>query len=70
MPESKPEGTADAQAEESLRRLKDASRDLKDRIEEEKKRQDLPLDSNLGDPAWEQKAKDGRFDKPDTEDDD
>jgi hypothetical protein len=58
MPDQKPQ-------DPSLDRLKDASRDLKERIEEQKRKQDMPLDSNLGDPEWEAKAKDGRFDKPD-----
>ncbi len=63
------EKTADAEFSRSLERLKDASRDLKDRIEEEKRRQDMPIDAALGNPEWEQLAKDGRFDRPPSDDD-
>ena len=42
-------------------------RDLKKRIAAAKRRRDLPLDSNLGDPDWEDQAADGRFDLPDEE---
>ncbi|WP_174247436.1 hypothetical protein [Methylocapsa sp. S129] len=62
---------ADAAKEtaESLARLKQASHDLKDRIVEEKRRNDMPLDSALGNPAEEARNADGRLDLPDTEDD-
>ena len=52
----------------SLERLKEESQEVKAKIEQEKRRHDLPLDSNLGNPAWEQKAADGRFDVPEDED--
>ena len=61
--------TADAEFSRSLERLKDASRDLKERIEQEKRRQDMPIDAALGNPEWEQRAKDGRFDRPPSDDD-
>jgi hypothetical protein len=53
----------------SLERLKDASKRLKGKIEREKQAHDLPVDSNLGDPNWEAKAADGRFDLPEEDDD-
>lgn len=67
MPDN-PSTAPDAEFTRSLDRLKQASDDLRARIEEEKKRQDMPLDSNLGDPEWEEKAKDGRFDRADDDD--
>ena len=44
--------------------LKKASEDLKSRIEEAKKRNDMPLDSSLGNPKWEKGAADGHLDVP------
>jgi hypothetical protein len=60
----------DALATESLRKLKEASQDLKSRIEAEKHAHDMPIDSKLGNPDWEELAKDGRFDRPADEDED
>jgi hypothetical protein len=48
----------------SLDRLKEKSKEVKARIEQEKRRQDLPIDSKLGDPEWEQSASDGHLDLP------
>jgi hypothetical protein len=48
----------------SLERLKDVSKRLK-----EKQAHDLPVDAHLGDPGWEAKAADGRFDLPEEDDD-
>ena len=53
----------------SLKRLKEASKRLKEKIAEEKRATDMPLDSNLGDPNFETKAADGRFDLPEEDDD-
>jgi hypothetical protein len=55
--------------EESLKRLEDASRDLKERIAEERRRDDLPIDSALGDPEIERQNADGRNDLPDRDED-
>ncbi len=52
----------------SLKRLEEESKDLKSRIEQEKRALDIPVDPQLGDPKWEEKAKDGRFDRPEHED--
>jgi len=49
--------------------LKKASEDLKSRIEEAKKRNDMPLDSTLGNPKWDQDAADGHLDRKDDEED-
>jgi hypothetical protein len=49
----------------STRELRHASDDLKSRIAEAKRRHDMPLDSALGNPEWEERAEDGRFDLPD-----
>ena len=48
--------------------LKKASEDLKTKIDEAKRRNDMPLDSALGNPAWERIAADGRHDIPDEDD--
>ena len=48
--------------------LKKASEDLKTKIDEAKRRNDMPLDSALGNPAWERSAADGRHDIPDEDD--
>jgi hypothetical protein len=55
---------------ESARRSdpKEQSRDLKRRIEEAKRRHDMPVDSNLGRPDWEERAADGRLDLPENDD--
>ena len=53
----------------SLERLKEQSADVKAKIEQEKRRHDLPLDSNLGNPDWEESVKDGHLDLPDKDDD-
>jgi hypothetical protein len=54
---------------ESLTELRKASEDLKARIAEARRRSEMPIDSALGNPNWEQDAADGRFDVPDEEDD-
>jgi F0F1-type ATP synthase membrane subunit b/b' len=54
--------------EKSLQDLEAASRDLKARITEEKRRHDMPIDSSLGDPEVEARNADGRNDLPDVDD--
>jgi hypothetical protein len=49
--------------------LRKASEELKDKIAEAKRRQNMPLDSALGNPDWEARAADGRFDLPEKDDD-
>jgi hypothetical protein len=53
----------------SLDRLKEKSKEVKAKIEQEKRRQDLPLDSHLGNPKWEENAADGHLDVPEQDDD-
>jgi hypothetical protein len=48
----------------SLKRLEEESSELKSRIDRERRAHDMPVDSQLGDPNWEEKAPDGRFDLP------
>jgi hypothetical protein len=55
--------------ERSLEDLKAASSGLKERIIEEKKRNEMPIDSALGNPETERQNADGRNDLPDTDDD-
>jgi hypothetical protein len=55
--------------ERSLAELEAASRDLKERIIDEKRRNDMPIDSALGNPETEKQNADGRNDLPDRDDD-
>ncbi len=68
MPDQKPSEQKPEDFSRSLERLKEESQEVKAKIEREKRRHDLPLDSNLGDPAWEEKVADGRLDIPEDED--
>jgi hypothetical protein len=52
----------------AIDQLQAQSKRLKERIEEEKRRHDMPVDSHLGDPNWEERAKDGHLDLPPDED--
>jgi len=62
--------TVDEKAfERSLAELEAASRDLKERIIDEKRRNDMPIDSALGNPETEKQNADGRNDLPDRDDD-
>jgi hypothetical protein len=49
--------------------LRKASEDLKARIEEAKRANSIPLDANLGNPAWERSVADGHLDVHDEEED-
>jgi hypothetical protein len=53
----------------SLPELRKASEDLKTKIAEAKRHNDLPVDSALGSPSWEQSVADGRLDQPEEDDD-
>lgn len=53
-------------SEEALRK---ASQELKEEIIEAKRRNNMPLDSALGNPEWERGASDGHLDAPKDEDD-
>ena len=61
--------TVDEKAfERSLAELEAASRDLKERIIDEKRRNDMPIDLALGNPETEKQNADGRNDLPDRDD--
>jgi hypothetical protein len=49
--------------------LRQAAEDLKTKIAEAKRRNDMPVDSALGNPGWERRAADGHLDVPDEDDD-
>jgi len=53
----------------SVPELRKASEDLKTRITEAKRHNDLPVDSALGSPSWERSVADGRLDQPEEDDD-
>ena len=55
--------------EASLLELRRASEELKAKIAEAKARNDMPLDSTLGNPTWDRNAADGHLDLPDDDDD-
>jgi hypothetical protein len=48
--------------------LRKASKDLKGRIEEAKRANNMPLDSALGSPDFEKRAADGHLDRAEDED--
>ena len=69
MPDATPSNPSPEEFDKSLERLKKESQEVKTRIEQEKHKHDLPLDSHLGDPAWEDDAADGHLDSPERDDD-
>ena len=54
--------------EASMSDLRRASEELKAKIAEAKARNDMPIDSTLGNPNWDKNAADGHLDVPDDED--
>jgi hypothetical protein len=63
-----PDKPAGEDFSKSLKELEKESSELKAKIEEERRAHDMPINSQLGDPKWEEKAKDGRFDRAEDED--
>jgi hypothetical protein len=61
-------GTETEETVQSLARLKETSNKLREKIVEEKRRRDMPIDSALGDPDQEVRNADGHLDLPDTDD--
>ena len=61
-----PTPAKESEAEAAMRR---ASEELKTRIDEARKRNDMPIDSTLGNPKWDQDASDGHLDRRDDDDD-
>ena len=55
--------------EASMSDLRRASEELKTKIAEAKARNDMPIDSTLGNPNWDKNAADGHLDVPDDDDD-
>jgi hypothetical protein len=55
--------------EPSMSDLRWASEELKAKIAEAKARNDMPIDSTLGNPNWDKNAADGHLDVPDDDDD-
>jgi hypothetical protein len=68
MPGQDPDKPAGEEFEKSLKQLEEESEELKAKIERERRAHDMPVDSNLGKPDWEEKAKDGRFDATEKDD--
>jgi cell division protein FtsB len=65
MDKDSPSGAAEA----SLEKLKQESQALKERIEELRRKTEMPLNSSLGDPAIDADNADGHNDVPDEEED-
>jgi len=63
-----PDKPAGEDFSKSLKQLEEESNALKAKIEQERRSHNMPIDSQLGDPKWEEKAKDGRFDRAEDED--
>jgi hypothetical protein len=63
-----PDKPAGEEFSKSLKELEEESSELKAKIEQERRSHNMPIDSQLGDPKWEEKAKDGRFDRAEDED--
>lgn len=68
---AKPRGEESANGSQSptFAQLQEASRDLKQRIDEQKRRSDMPINSALGNPDEEARNADGRNDLPDSDED-
>ena len=71
MPNDQNEPVGKKPAEEgeaSVSELRKASDELKAKIAEAKARNDMPIDSALGNPGWEKRAADGHLDVPPDDD--
>jgi hypothetical protein len=68
MDKQKPPEQMSEDFAKSLERLKEESKEVKAKIEQEKRRHDLPVDSKLGNPDWEKSVADGHLDLPEQED--
>jgi hypothetical protein len=67
--ETNNQDTKTAETVRSLAKLKESSNKLREKIVEEKRRRDMPIDSALGNPEEEVRNADGHLDLPDTDDD-
>jgi hypothetical protein len=68
MPGQDVEKPAGEDFSKSLKQLEEESKELKSKIDQDRRAHDMPVDAQLGDPKWEEKAKDGRFDLPEDDD--
>ena len=68
MPDQDADKPAGEEFSKSLKELEEKSSELKAKIERERRAHDMPINSQLGNPNWEEKAADGRFDRRDEED--
>jgi hypothetical protein len=68
MAGTEPDKPAGEDFSKSLKELEEESSELKAKIEQERRSLNMPINSQLGDPKWEEKAKDGRFDRAEDED--
>ncbi len=59
-----PDKPAGEDFSKSLKELEEKSSQLKAKIDQERRAHDMPVNAQLGDPKWEEKAEDGRFDLP------
>jgi len=64
MPGQDPDKPAGEEFSKSLKLLEEESSELKAKIDRERRAHDMPVDPQLGNPNWEEKAADGRFDRP------
>ena len=69
QPEAEPAAERLDRLSESLTELRKSSEELKAGIADARRHNDMPIDSALGNPNWEEDAADGRLDVPDDEDD-
>jgi len=67
--ETNNQDTKTAETVRSLAKLKESSNKLREKIVEEKRRRDMPIDSALGNPEEEVRNADGHLNLPDTDDD-
>ena len=59
-----PDKPAGEDFSKSLKELEEESSELKAKIDQERRAHDMPVNAQLGDTKWEEKAADGRFDLP------
>jgi hypothetical protein len=67
--ETNNQDTKTAETVRSLAKLKESSNKPREKIVEEKRRRDMPIDSALGNPEEEVRNADGHLNLPDTDDD-
>ena len=68
MAGTEPDKPAGEDFSKSLKQLEGELKELKAKIDQDRRAHDMPINAQLGDPKWEEKAKDGRFDRAEDED--